>query len=53
MTNSIFLFITFILACIGIYHVIEEIVWQIHKALHTEDIENMIEYMESVKALKK
>lgn len=49
MTNNIFLFITFILACIGIYHIIEEIIWQVHKIIHREDIENMIDYVESTK----
>lgn len=53
MADTIFYFVMFILACVGIYHIIEEIVWQIHKALHAEDVENMLDYMESVKELKK
>jgi hypothetical protein len=49
MNNTIFYFITFLLACVGIYHIIENIIWQVHKRLHPEDIENMLDYMESVK----
>ena len=49
MTDTIFYFITFLLACTGIYHIIEEIVWQVHKVMHPEEVENMMDYMESVK----
>ena len=49
MTNTIFYFITFLLACVGAYHIVEEIIWQVHKLRHPEDIENMLDYMESVK----
>ena len=49
MNNTIFYFITFLLACTGIYHIIGEIIWKVHKITHAEDIENMIDYMESVK----
>ena len=49
MYNTIFYFITFLLAAVGIWHIIEEIIWKVHKITHAEDIENMIDYMESVK----
>lgn len=46
---EIFYFVMFIFAAIGIYHIIEEIIWQIHKALHTDEINDMINFMESKK----
>lgn len=49
MKDTIFFFIMFLLACVGIYHIIEEIIWQVHKIIHREDIENMIDYVESTK----
>ena len=49
MTDTIFYFITFLLSCVGIYHIIEEIIWQVHKITHAEDIEKMIDYMEKKK----
>lgn len=49
MKDTIFFFIMFMLACIGVYHIIEEVLWQVHKLRHPEDVENMMDYMESVK----
>lgn len=49
MTDTIFYFITFLLACIGVYHIIEEVIWQVHKLRHPEDINNMLDYMENKK----
>lgn len=45
-----FYFVMFIFAAIGIYHIIEEIVWQIDKAIHHDEIEQMIDLMEIQKA---
>lgn len=41
--------IIIILACIGVYHIIEATLWQIHKLNHPEDISAMIEYVEKNK----
>ena len=46
MAESVFYFTTFILAAIGIYHLIEEIFWQIDKRLHKDDIQAFKEFIE-------
>ena len=38
-----------ILAIIGVYHIIEEIMWQVNKLNNPEDIAAMIEYVEKNK----
>ena len=38
-----------ILACIGVYHIIGEIMWQVHKSNHPEEITAMMDYMENKK----
>jgi disulfide bond formation protein DsbB len=48
MINIIYLVIT-VLSLLGIYHIYEEIVWQIHIEENPKDIEDMIEYMEAKK----
>lgn len=35
---KMFYFVLAALAAVGIYHIIEEIVWQIEKALHRDEI---------------
>ena len=35
-----------ILAALGVYHLYEDLHWQIHKALHPGEVEAMIDYME-------
>jgi hypothetical protein len=49
MKDTMFFFMMFLLACTGIYHIIEEVLWQVHKIRNPEDVENMLDYMESVK----
>ena len=44
-----FYFIAFLLACVGIYHIIEEVLWQIHVALNPEEAEAMMDFLESRK----
>ena len=49
MTDTIFYFIGFLLACTGVYHIIEEVLWRVHVAANPEEVENMMDYMESIK----
>lgn len=49
MGDTIFYFGMFLLSGVGIYHIIEEIMWQAHKLRHPEEVENMMDYMESIK----
>lgn len=44
--SSTFYFVTFILAAIGIYHLIGEAMWQIEKKIHADDIAIIKEYIE-------
>ena len=49
----VFYFIMFLLALVGIYHILEEIVWQIEKIRHHEEIQDMVDFMESRKSIRK
>ena len=42
---KMFYFVLVVLAAAGIYHIIEEIVWQIEKALHRDEINAVKEFI--------
>ena len=42
---KMFYFVLAALAAVGIYHIIEEIVWQIEKALHRDEIKAVKEFI--------
>lgn len=46
MSDDIFYFIMFLLACVGIYHIIEEVIWWIHTIKNPEEVQNMLDYMQ-------
>ena len=50
---EIFYVVLVALAAVGIYHIIEEIVWEIEKSVNAEDIEDMIDFMENRKKTEK
>lgn len=45
-----FYFVMFIFAAIGIYHIIEEIIWQIDKAIHHDEIVEIKDFIKNQKA---
>ena len=40
------LFIMFLLAIVGVYHLVEEIIWQVHKLKYSEEINKLIDELE-------
>ena len=43
---TIFKILLFILAAFGAYYLFEEAVWQVHKSLYADDINELIDHME-------